>query len=324
MQDNRIIRDFAQAHIDRAMQALNLVLPHYDQSIREKLSDEQRFLLGTAEELDDSLNKLVGRCAAAKTAKPLVTEMRNLRIRGLRFFRFLHTSRRLLKITGRRLDLRARIEGLDGEATVLKLDLEMMETDLLMQRADELIGKAPKRIAWNDEVHLFVETTLLPFKSKLREVGFGLVHEKYAISMHEMILLLTRRIYKEQARSVSIVIWRVVQPFLIPLTVTFAVVYLIHLALESAGIHFLHVTLWGFSFLVLAYAFEKAFEYLFEEWHILRYRKSCLDTALSLYLAEIRARVALLGLIALSEGEPRLRGEGAEGEKRNASGTRGK
>jgi hypothetical protein len=39
-------------------------------------------------------------------------------------------------------------------------------------------------------------------------------------------------------------------------------------------------------------------------WHLRHYPKKCVDTALALYWAEIRARVSLMGLLSLSEATP--------------------
>src|SRR5216684_684615 len=315
MPGNRVISEYAGALIERAMQRLSTVLPHYDSSLRTAFSDERQFLIDRASRLDDVLEGLIKRCAEARVSKPLVIEMRKLRIRGLQFFLFLRASNRLLRTITRRLAAQARIEGYDAEVNMLKTELDMAETDSEFFEVDEMFRTLPeplkkkwkplKPMSWINEINVFLRGCLLPVKSIRNKKPFEQVARMYAKAIRGLISSSTKKIYKEQLGSLAIVLWRVVQPTLAPLIAGFAVVYLLHAGLELVGVQFLHLSIGVFFAIVIAYLCEKGFEHVFEHWHLHRYRKKCVDTALALYLAEIRARVSLMGLLRLSEATPK-------------------
>jgi hypothetical protein len=312
MPGNRVLSEYADALIEKAMQRLSTVLQHYDNSLRTGFSDERQSLMDRADRLDDVLEGLIKRCVEARELEPLVIEMRKLRIRGLQFFLFLRASNGLLRAITRRLTAQARIEGYNAEVNMLKMELHMAETDSELFEVDELFRTLPgqpkkkwKALSRISELNVFVRGCLLPVKSIRNKNHFVQVARMYARAIRGLISSSTKEIYKEQVYSLAIVLWRVVQPTLAPLIASFAVVYLIHAGLELAGVQFLHLSLWVFFVIVIAYLCEKGFEHFFEHWHLLRYRKKCVDTALALYLAEIRARVSLMGLLRLSEATPK-------------------
>jgi hypothetical protein len=288
MHDDRILHNYAEALIDRAMQAFNLILPHYDESTQVKFSEERQSLIETAHQLDDALHRLSSRCTAATNSKALVVEMRKLRMRGLQFFFFLHASRRLLNVMTRRLTAQARIAGLDGGTRILKMDVSMSETDLLLYETDNFLRAnelQPIELKPINELDLFLRTALLPLTSKQRERAFESARLKYAKAMRAMVSRSTKKIYKAQAFGLAVVLWRIIQPTILPLIVGFLAVYLIHAVLELVGIQFLHLSAFVLFAIVAAYVSEKIFEHGFEHWHLSLYRKNCERTGLSLYSA---------------------------------------
>ncbi|HEV7673703.1 MAG TPA: hypothetical protein VGQ12_04150 [Candidatus Angelobacter sp.] len=311
MPANHVLSEFADELIENAMQRLSIMLPHYDKSLLDGFSDERKSLIDRANQLDDALQSLIQRCAAARESEPLVIEMRKLRIRGLQFFLFLRASKRLLRTITRRLAANARISGYDAEINMLRTEISFAETDSKLFEADELFRINPelfkrkwKPLSRINELNVFLRACLLPIKAIRNKRPFEQVGRMYAKAIAGLIYSSTKKIYKEQFYSLAIVLWRVVQPTLAPLIAGFAVVYLIHAGLEVAGVQFLHLSLSVFFAIVIAYLCEKGFEHFFEHWHLLRYRKKCVHTALALYLAEIRARVSLMGLLRLSEATP--------------------
>lgn len=300
-----VIRKLAAESVAQSLSALAGVLPHYEATVEAVITKERESLLRIADDLDRRLKALIDRCATAKDSELLVEEMRLLRLHGLQFFRFLHLSRRLLRVASRRLVEQARLNGLNTEAGMLRIELNSAELDRLVDSSNALVGKRATKLKRSQELGLFWRTLLLPFVSKGRERDFRSPGRHYATAMRRMFSSSTKTIYREQALSIGRVLLRIVQPTLIPLAVGFAIVYLIHSGLEIGGIHFVGVGWWAFATIVAAYFSEKVLEGLFERWHLERYRRSCAHTALALYFAEIRARSALLGPIILSEAEPK-------------------
>lgn len=303
MKDSHTIRDFADAVIGRKMQALDLLFPYYDDRVREKIFRERDFVWSVAESFDRAFGDLFDRCIAAKNPSALISEMQRLRIRGLHFLSFLHTSRRVLLIASRRLKIQAKLDGIESELQLLGVELNISEVDDLLRVADELLRRPPKKFTRTEELRLFLRTILLPLESRAREGTFGRAGRNYATAIREMISASTKSIYKAQALGLATVIWRVVQPTIVPLIGGFVIMYLIHATLESGGLHFLHIDMWVVLSIAAVYLVEKIIERVFEHWHLERYRRACARTALSLFLAEIRARSAVLGLIVLSETE---------------------
>jgi hypothetical protein len=183
MSDTQIeapLHEFTGKSLERKFQYFDILLPLYEDSFREAVSLERDSLMDTAEELDRELGNLARRSRAAQTAKSLVPEMRQLRVRGLQVFLFLHTSRRLLNVVKHRLTAQARISGLDREGTILKIDLDMSEVDLIFRRADKLVGKPTPQFTRLDEIKLFLKAVFLPLTSRLRQSFFGESSRKYA------------------------------------------------------------------------------------------------------------------------------------------------
>ena len=309
---DRVLYKYAQLLLERSMQAWDLILRHYDESIRTQLFEERQMVIDRADQLDQALESLIKRSNAATTSQALVVEMRRLRIRGLMFSSWLHASRRLLKVNTRRLASKAKIAGYEGSASLLSIEVQMSETNQQMFEVDELfrtneeLGEKPhKQFSRFDEFHSFVRALLMPMQLKISESAFRRVDRMYAKAMRELISTSTRKIYRLQALSLGVVLWRVVQPGVVLVVAGLAAAYLIHAILELAGIQFLHLNWLAVSAVGAAYAAERLFEHFFEGWHLKRYRKKCMSTGLALYAAEIRARVALLGFAIVSDAEPR-------------------
>jgi hypothetical protein len=312
MSNDGPFKDFAEGDIRRRKEYFNLLLPFYPEAVGTALSDEIELLMGTAEALDISLRNLWERCAAAKDSRTLVNEMRELRVQGLRFLLFLRTSKQLLKVLMRRLSTQAEMMALGTEITFLKMNKDFPEIDLVGRR----LGSLPhdeERLTRAGEFKLAVEVLFLPLSSRIREEAFRAPPSKFDSMIRGLISRATQTIYKQQLVALSEVVWRVIQPAVVPLVVGFVVVYVVHSALELGGIHLLPFRFWFLMIFVAAYALEKLFEHFFEEWHLALYRRHCRRTAGRLYLAEIRARSALFGLMAIAESNLKIEGEqGAE------------
>jgi hypothetical protein len=108
------IKTFAEDRTHQDIQLLAFVLPHYEETVRDDIVQQQQSVLQIADQLDRALRDLINRCATATYAKSLAREIRQLRMRRLQFFGFLRTSRRLLRLASRRIAAQARIDGLDG------------------------------------------------------------------------------------------------------------------------------------------------------------------------------------------------------------------
>lgn len=248
MRDDRVLHKYAQSLLERVMQAWDLILCHYDDSIRAQFLEERQTVIDRADRLENALEGLIKRCNAATNSEALVIEMRQLRIQGLMFSFWLHASRRLLKVTTRRLAAKAKIAGYEGSANLLRIDVNISEADLQMFEVDELfrtteeLGEKPRqKFSQIDEFQLFLRTLLIPVKLKISESAFRRAHRIYAKAIRELISTSTRKVYLVQARSLGIVLWRVVQPGVVLVTVGLAAAYLIHAILELAGIQFLHL-----------------------------------------------------------------------------------
>jgi hypothetical protein len=195
---------------------MELILPYYDERVAKQVFIERDLLLQVVEGLDEDLSNLTTRCAQAKSSEPLVEEMRNLRVRGLRLFRFLYISRRLLRVAHRRLKTEARMDGLDGEIHVLKSELSMSDGDEVLSLVNRVLKKPPKTVSRREERLALFRTVRLIATSRLREFSFGRVGRSYAASMRQLIRASTKRILNEQFIVLGEVIWRIVQPTLLP------------------------------------------------------------------------------------------------------------
>ena len=89
------IAEYARALAAANEQRLDPVLRHFDDGVRESVSEERQALIQRGQQLDDALRSVRVRMEAHEL-KPLVQEMRKLRVRGLQFFLFLRTSHRRL------------------------------------------------------------------------------------------------------------------------------------------------------------------------------------------------------------------------------------
>jgi hypothetical protein len=312
MGDSQILRKWSEACVSRSMVALAPLLPFYEPHIAEEIDRERDEVLRIADQLDQTLRSIINRCASANDPRTIVLEMRRLRVRGFRFSSFLFTSRRLLRVAHRRLKGQARIGGIAGEMRILKIELDMTAIDEALAASDEILGKPQKDSAWREQWKSFFGLILLPIQSKQREIVFGHADRAQADAILGFVSASTRGIYNAQASALATVIWRVIQPAIVPPIAGFLIVYAIHAALELLGVHFLDLKLWVISSIVVGYAFEKALERSFEDWHLKRYGRACAHTALRLFWAEVRARSALLGLMALSNAEPKR----PEGDKK--------
>jgi hypothetical protein len=312
MPANRVISEYADSLIEQRVQCLSPVLRQYDEFLSIRFSEEREDLVARASQLDHAFQAIIVRCAEALGPKDLVIEMRRLRIRGLRFFLFLSASRRLLKSVGRRLRAQVRVEGYAAEVTMLKIEQDMAEIDSQLFETDEIFRnlngqyeRKPKLFSQANELNLFLRACLLPIKSIKNRRPFEQSARNYAKAMAGLIAASTKEIYKQQLHSLATVFWRVIQPTILPFLVSIATVWLIHAGLELAGFEVFHLKLSVLLVLISTYLSEKAIEHFFGHWHLRRYRKQCVHTALTLYFAEMRARAALIGLLMLSEGVPK-------------------
>jgi hypothetical protein len=85
------------------------------------------------------LAQLKERCAHAREIKPLVLEMRRLRMQALQFQNALHLSKRLIFISIRRLKLQARLAGVQGEARLLGINLNVAKIDEAVEASQALV-----------------------------------------------------------------------------------------------------------------------------------------------------------------------------------------
>jgi hypothetical protein len=302
MTEASTIAEYARALAAANEQRLDPVVRHFDDGVQKSVSEERQALIHRGRQLDDALRSVRVRCLEAHELKPLLQEMRKLRVRGLQFFLFLRTSHRRLKTITRRLAAQVRIDGYNAEKIMLDIELSMSETDSGLFEFDELfrnneIRRTQKHeeLSRVNELNLFLRACLLPLKARRNRRPHEIIARNYARAIAGLIASSTRAISKQQYYSLAVVLWRVVQPTIVPLLAGFSAAYLIHLALELAGIEFLHPSIWVFLALAIAYTGEKAFEHFFEHWHLTRYRKKCADTAVALYLLEIQARAGLIG-----------------------------
>jgi hypothetical protein len=303
MRASGVLVQVANELIAIRMRAMELILPYYDERVAKQVFVERDLLLQLVEGLDDDLSNLMTRCAQAKSSEPLVEEMRNLRVRGLRLFRFLYISRLLLRVAHRRLKTEARMDGLDGEISVLKSELSMSEGDEVLSLVNRVLKKPPKPVSRREERLALFRTVRLIATSRFREFSFGRVGRSYAASMRQLIRTSTKRILKEQFIVLGEVIWRIVQPTLLPLVAGFFIMYMIHMALEVFEIHFFSISRSVLLAIVAAYLLEKIMERVFEQFHLRRFRKSCVDTAIRIFAAEVRARANSIGIVVISTSQ---------------------
>jgi len=118
--------------------------------------------------------------------------------------------------------------------------------------------------------------------------------------MRQLIRTSTKRILKEQFIVLGQVIWRIVQPTLLPLLAGFVVMYLIHAVLEAFEIHFLSISKSVLPAIIAAYLIEKVMERVFEQFHLRRFRRNCVHIAIRIFASEVRARANSIGIVVIS------------------------
>jgi len=182
----------------------------------------------------------------------------------------------------------------------------MSAIDGALDAANAALGKPPKDFAWGKQWRSFFRMVLLPIESKRLEAIFGYAGRVHADAVRKFISAATVDIYKAQCTALGIVIWRVIQPAIVPPMVGILILYAIHATLELLGVSFLDLRLLSIVGIVASYPREKVLERAFERWHLRRYGRACAHTALRLFWAEVRARSALVGLMALSKAKPKL------------------
>jgi hypothetical protein len=309
--NDHIFSEFADALIERRKSALAPVLLHFDESVSASFAAERKELLETADRLDSLFKSMLEACQSAPTSESLVLEMRRLRVRGIQFFHFLRASKSLLRAITSRLTAQAKIDGYSATVALLKIEVSTSDIDATLFDSNELLRALPDQrdaqsnlIGRAEELKIFVKACMLPLTSTLQKLSFQEVPREYARSVKNLIESATETIYKEQFLILALVVWRVLQPVVVPLGASFCVVYLLHMLLEVLGIDFLHLRVPFIIAIAVAFLLEKLFELIFDSWHLRYYRKRCARTAGALYFSEIRSRASLLGLLALSEAKP--------------------
>jgi hypothetical protein len=304
MAEQGFLSRLAEDVIANRMWAFNLLLPHYDDSVPAQIHTEQEELRLWAAHLDRHCAELVVRCKAAKSHAALILEMQMLRMHALQFNLFLRSVRYLLKVQNRRLAIRARLDGLDGEASILLIQYHLSKIPDAVKIAEGLRGKFPEPVPPSEEIRLFMEAMLVPLKSRSNRKTFRASSRGLADALERFVSASTGRMYREQLFTIAVILWRVVRPTILPLLIGLVLAYLVDASKEALGIHALELRLWEVFAIASFFLPEKAADLIFDEWHLKRYRTICMRTALTLYASEIRARGALIGLIVLTESEP--------------------
>lgn len=305
MGDSQFLNRWAEVCSIRSKAALSPLLPFYGQSLAGTIDQERAEVFEVTDELNQALGNLIHRCASAKDSKVIVLEMRRLRVRAFRFSSLLFTSRRLLHVAYQRMKAQAQIDGIESEMRILNFDLNKLAIDEVLDAANTALGTPPKDLAWGEQWRSFFQMILLPLESKRRETMFGYSRRVHAGAIRMFISAATRDIYRAQCTALGMVIWRVIQPAIVPPMVGILILYAIHVTLELLGVSFLDLRLLSIVGIVASYPCEKVLERAFERWHLRLYGRACAHTAHRLFWAEVRARFALVGLVALSKAQPK-------------------